>query len=81
MEEGGLIIPVDSPNEERISFPGGSVYARSKASIVLIKKGLARDFGPRKITVKNFEPGPIDTDKNWRSPGRASLQIGGGYAA
>lgn len=27
-------------------------------------KGLARDLGPRGITVNNVQPGPVDTDMN-----------------
>ena len=27
-------------------------------------RGLARDLGPRNITVNNVQPGPVDTDMN-----------------
>jgi 3-oxoacyl-[acyl-carrier protein] reductase len=27
-------------------------------------RGLARDLGPRGITVNNIQPGPVDTDMN-----------------
>lgn len=36
----------------------------SKAGLVGLVKGLARDLGPRGITVNNIQPGPIDTDMN-----------------
>jgi len=29
-----------------------------------LTKGLARDLGPRGITVNNVQPGPVDTDMN-----------------
>jgi 3-oxoacyl-[acyl-carrier protein] reductase len=45
-------------------FQGGSVYAMSKAAIVGLTKGLARDLGPLGITVNNIQPGPIDTEMN-----------------
>jgi 3-oxoacyl-[acyl-carrier protein] reductase len=45
-------------------FGGGAVYAMSKAALVGLVKGLARDLGPRGITVNNVQPGPIDTDMN-----------------
>ena len=35
-----------------------------KAALVGLVKGLARDLGPRGITVNNVQPGPIDTDMN-----------------
>jgi 3-oxoacyl-[acyl-carrier protein] reductase len=45
-------------------FTGGAVYAMSKAGLVGLVKGLARDLGPRGITVNNVQPGPIDTEMN-----------------
>ena len=36
----------------------------SKAAIVGLTKGIARDLGPRNITVNNVQPGPVDTDMN-----------------
>jgi len=64
MHEGGRIIHVGSCNAERMPFVGGSVYAMSKAGLVGLTKGMARDLGPRGITVNNIQPGPIDTDMN-----------------
>jgi len=45
-------------------FAGGSVYALSKAAVAGFTRGLARDLGPRGITVNNVQPGPVDTDLN-----------------
>jgi 3-oxoacyl-[acyl-carrier protein] reductase len=64
MQEGGRIITIGSCNAERIPFEGGAVYAMTKAALVGLTKGLARDLGPRGITVNNIQPGPIDTDMN-----------------
>jgi 3-oxoacyl-[acyl-carrier protein] reductase len=64
MREGGRIIHIGSTNSERMTFAGGSVYAMSKAALVGFTKGLARDLGPKGITVNNVQPGPIDTDMN-----------------
>jgi 3-oxoacyl-[acyl-carrier protein] reductase len=61
---GGRIITVGSCNAERMPFPGGTAYAMSKAGLVGMVKGLARDLGPRGITVNNIQPGPVDTDMN-----------------
>src|SRR5690606_5534383 len=49
---------------DRMPFAGGSIYAMSKSAIVGLTKGLARDLGPRGITVNNVQPGPVDTDMN-----------------
>ena len=64
MGAGGRVITIGSCNAERMPFQGGSVYAMTKAALVGLVKGLARDLGPRGITVNNVEPGPVDTDMN-----------------
>jgi cyclic-di-GMP-binding biofilm dispersal mediator protein len=64
MPEGGRIIVIGSVNGDRIPFPGLSAYAMSKAALQGMARGLARDFGPRGITVNVVQPGPIDTDLN-----------------
>lgn len=64
MGEGGRIINIGSTNADRIPFAGGGPYAMSKAALVGLTKGLARDLGPRGITINNVQPGPVDTDMN-----------------
>lgn len=64
MQAGGRIINVGSCNAERVPFIGGGVYAMSKAALVGLVKGLARDLGPRGITINNVQPGPVETDMN-----------------
>jgi 3-oxoacyl-[acyl-carrier protein] reductase len=64
MNGGGRVINIGSCNAERMPFAGGAVYAMSKAALVGLVKGLARDLGPRGITVNNVQPGPVDTDLN-----------------
>lgn len=64
MSDGGRIITIGSTNAERMPFAGGSVYAMSKSAIVGLTRGMARDLGPRGITVNNVQPGPVDTDMN-----------------
>lgn len=64
MGDGGRIINIGSTNAERMPFAGGGVYAMSKSALVGLTKGLARDLGPRGITINNVQPGPVDTDMN-----------------
>ncbi|MCA1324039.1 3-oxoacyl-ACP reductase family protein [Herbaspirillum sp. alder98] len=64
MKEGGRVISIGSTNAERMPFEGGAAYAMSKAALVGLTKGLARDLGKRGITVNNLQPGPVDTDMN-----------------
>jgi 3-oxoacyl-[acyl-carrier protein] reductase len=64
MQQGGRIINIGSCNAERMPFPGGAVYAMSKAALQGFVQGVARDLGPRGITINNVQPGPINTDGN-----------------
>ena len=64
MKEGSRVIFIGSCNAERMPFAGGAVYAMSKAALVGLVQGLARDLGPRGITVNNVQPGPVDTELN-----------------
>lgn len=64
MGAGGRIITIGSVNADRVPFQGGSVYAMTKAAVAGLTRGLARDLGPRGITVNNVQPGPVDTDMN-----------------
>jgi cyclic-di-GMP-binding biofilm dispersal mediator protein len=64
MPDGGRIIVIGSVNGDRIPFPGLTAYSMSKSALQGMARGLARDFGPRGITVNVVQPGPIDTDLN-----------------
>ena len=45
-------------------FPGLTAYMLTKAAMQGMVRGLARDLGPRDITVNVIQPGPTDTDMN-----------------
>lgn len=64
MAEGGRIISVGSNVGERAVFPGLALYAMSKTAMIGLTRGLARELGPRGITVNLIHPGPTDTDAN-----------------
>ena len=64
MPDGGRIIVIGSVNGDRMPLPGMASYAMSKSALQGLARGLARDFGPRGITVNVVQPGPIDTDAN-----------------
>jgi 3-oxoacyl-[acyl-carrier protein] reductase len=64
MKQGGRIINIGSVNSDLMPFAGGSVYALTKGAVASFTRGLARDLGPRGITVNNIQPGPVDTDMN-----------------
>jgi 3-oxoacyl-[acyl-carrier protein] reductase len=64
LDTGGRIINIGSINADRVPGPGLSVYAMTKAAVAGLTRGLARDLGPRGITVNNVQPGPVATDMN-----------------
>lgn len=76
MPEGGRIIVIGSVNGDRMPVPGMAAYALSKSALQGMARGLARDFGPRGITVNVVQPGPIDTDANPANGPMSELQHG-----
>jgi 3-oxoacyl-[acyl-carrier protein] reductase len=64
MPDGGRIITIGSCLSERTPGPGLTLLAMTKAALDGFTKGLARDLGPRGITVTTVHPGPIATESN-----------------
>lgn len=64
MHEGGRIITIGSVTAERSGFPTSAVYSMTKGAVAAMMRGLARDLGPRGITVNTIQPGPTETDMN-----------------
>ncbi|PKR59902.1 3-oxoacyl-ACP reductase family protein [Thalassospira lohafexi] len=64
MPDGGRIISTGSNLAHRVPWPGLSLYALSKSALIGFTRGVARDLGPRKITVNVVHPGPTETDMN-----------------
>jgi NAD(P)-dependent dehydrogenase (short-subunit alcohol dehydrogenase family) len=74
MREGGRIISIGSNLAERVPGPGLSLYSLTKAALVGLTKGMARDLGPHGITVNIVHPGSTDTDMNPASGETAEAQ-------
>lgn len=64
MPNGGRIITIGSNLAERVWAPGMTLYSMTKAALIGLTKGLARDLGAREITVNLIQPGATDTDMN-----------------
>jgi 3-oxoacyl-[acyl-carrier protein] reductase len=64
LPDGGRIINIGSNVGEQVAFPGITAYASTKGAVHIFTRGLARELGPRGITVNTVQPGPIDTDMN-----------------
>jgi 3-oxoacyl-[acyl-carrier protein] reductase len=61
---GGRIITIGSIFADHVPRPGSAVYAMTKAAVAGLTRGLARELGPRGITVNVVQPGPTATDTN-----------------
>lgn len=64
MGEGGRIVSIGSNLAVRATSPGLSLYSMSKAALVGMTKGFARDLGEKGITANVVHPGSTDTDMN-----------------
>jgi len=62
--KGGRIITIGSYFADRVPASVIGVYAATKSALVAFNKGLARELGPKEITVNLVQPGSIDTDMN-----------------
>ena len=61
--------------------PGLVSYSATKGAVKMFTQGLAREIGPKGITVNNVQPGPIDTELNpaagdWAAPQIAATALG-----
>jgi NAD(P)-dependent dehydrogenase (short-subunit alcohol dehydrogenase family) len=59
--DGGRILNVSS-GLARFTFPGSAAYASMKGGIEVLTRYLAKELGPRQITVNVIAPGAIETD-------------------
>lgn len=62
LSDGGRIIFIGSRLGSVVPFPGVADYAGTKWALAGYAKGIARDLGPRDITVNVVQPGIMPTD-------------------
>jgi 3-oxoacyl-[acyl-carrier protein] reductase len=62
MRSGGRIINIGSISSDLMPMSDHAVYAMTKGAVASLTRGLARDLGPRGITINNVQPGRVDTD-------------------
>jgi len=79
MKAGGRIIHIGSSMTRYAAFPTASVYTLTKGAIAGFNRSLARDLGPKGITVNTVHPGPTDTDMN-PADGPVAAIVGPGMA-
>jgi 3-oxoacyl-[acyl-carrier protein] reductase len=64
MPRGGRIIFISSNIADYAALPMTALYSMVKSGLDGLMKGMARDLGPKGITVNTVHPGPIATDAN-----------------
>lgn len=63
LRDGGRIINLGT-GLTRFSFPHYAAYAATKGAVNVLTQVLAKQLGPRGITVNTLAPGACDTDMN-----------------
>jgi len=61
IDDGGRILNVSS-GLARFTYPGASAYASMKGAIEVLTRYMAKELGPRRISVNVIAPGAIATD-------------------
>lgn len=61
VNDGGRIVNTSS-GLARFTFPGYAAYAAMKGGIEVLTRYMAKELGPRGITVNTIAPGAIETD-------------------
>lgn len=61
MESGGRIVNF-STSVTGMMFPNYSLYTGTKGAVEQFTRQLAKEFGPKGITINAVAPGPIDTE-------------------
>jgi len=64
LPEGGRIVFISSNIADYAALPTTAFHSMVKAGLDGLCKGMARDLGPKGITVNCVHPGPIATDAN-----------------
>ena len=61
IRDGGKIINV-STGRTRIIMPGGAAYGSLKGAVEVLTRYMAKELGPRRISVNTVAPGAVATD-------------------
>ncbi len=64
LKAGGRVVNIGSAGADRIVGDTGTVYYMTKSALQSFTRGMARELGPRDITVNLVQPGSTDTDMN-----------------
>ncbi|MEU8381763.1 SDR family oxidoreductase [Streptosporangium sp. NPDC048865] len=63
LRDGGRVVTITS-GVTRMAFPESPAYVATKGAVEVLNRTLAKELGPRGITVNSVSPGITDTDMN-----------------
>jgi 3-oxoacyl-[acyl-carrier protein] reductase len=74
MNPNGRIVTIGSGMADKVPFAGATLYTMSKSALQGLTKSLARELGPKEITVNLVQPGSVNTDMNPENSDSADFQ-------
>ncbi len=74
MDRNGRIVTIGSGMADKVPFAGATLYTMSKSALQGLTKSLARELGPKEITVNLVQPGSVNTDMNPDNSDSADFQ-------
>ncbi|MGC4940620.1 SDR family oxidoreductase [Kribbella sp. DT2] len=80
LRDGGRIVNVGS-GVTRVAFPQDIVYAMTKGALNTLTLALAKELGPRGITVNTVAPGIVETEMNGWLADPAAASAAAAYSA
>lgn len=61
MENNGRIVNISTAGTRQM-FPALSIYTSTKGAVEQLTRQLAKEFGPKQITINAVAPGPVNTE-------------------
>ena len=75
MRWGGRIINIGSVSSDQMPIADHAIYSMTKGAVASLTHGLARDLGPRGITVNTVQPGRISSEMLFEVLGDSADQV------
>ncbi len=64
LPRGGRVLTIGSVTAHHFPTDDSALYGLTKGAVASLVRGMARELGPRGVTINNVQPGPVDTPAN-----------------